>query len=101
MVLHQNMFEYYFFLLSPQRRYVEGFTGKGQTSLAIIYAVSAVFNWLAPSAMALMGLKITLIIGAITYALYIMTFFWLSNALLYSGSALIGVGAALIWTAQV
>ena len=99
---------------------MEGFSGNGYTSLSIIYAVSAVFNWLAPSAIAVMGIKISigktkyrcsirrtlhkalfLVIGAVTYALFIASFFYLSNAMLYSASALIGVGAALIWTGQV
>ena len=32
--------------------------------------------------------------------MYIATFFYLADWLLYSGSAIIGFGAALIWTAQ-
>ena len=33
--------------------------------------------------------------------MYIATFFYLADWLLYTGSAVIGFGAALIWTAQV
>ena len=38
--------------------YVEGFTGDGFISLAIIYAVSAVFNWFAPSVMVVLGTQL-------------------------------------------
>lgn len=69
-------------------------------SLAIIYIVSAIFNWLAPSAMALMGLKITMIVGAATYVVFVAGFFIMDEIMLYSASALLGVGAAFIWTAQ-
>ena len=51
--------------------------------------------------MALIGYKLSMIVGSITYAAFIATFFYLNDWLLYGGSALIGVGAALIWTAQV
>ena len=63
--------------------------------------MSAVFNWLAPSAMAIMGLKLTMIVGASTYALFVAGFFLMYEEVLYTLSALIGVGAAFIWTAQV
>jgi len=43
----------------------------------------------------------TMVIGGIMYATYIATYFYLHDALLYTGSAILGVGAAFIWTAQV
>ncbi len=81
--------------------YVEGFNGQGYISLAIIYVVSAVFNWLAPSTMAVLGHKFTMAVGAFTYAAFIASFFYLNDILLYTASGVIGVGAALLWTAQV
>lgn len=81
--------------------YVEGFHGNSYISLGLLYAVSAIFNWLAPTIMIILGLKYTMFIGALCYAAYIATFFYLNDYLLYSGSAVIGFGAALIWTAQV
>ena len=42
-----------------------------------------------------------MIAGSVTYALFIASFFYLMDELLYSASALLGFGAALIWTAQV
>ncbi len=41
------------------------------------------------------------IIGGITYALFIAQLIYPNNILLYGASAIIGVGAAIIWTAQV
>ncbi len=75
--------------------------GDGFIALCIIYGVSAVCNWFAPSIMTVIGLKFTMIFGAVWYATYIASFFYLHAALLYSASALLGFGAALIWTAQV
>ncbi len=49
----------------------------------------------------MIGLKFTMILGAVWYVAYIASFFYLNEALLYSASAMLGVGAALIWTAQV
>ncbi|KAK8743642.1 hypothetical protein OTU49_001181 [Cherax quadricarinatus] len=45
------------------------FEGSGYTSLAIIYAVFAIFNWLSPSCLSYLGPKVTMIIGGITYAM--------------------------------
>jgi len=41
------------------------------------------------------------IIGGVTYALFIAQLIYPNNILLYGASAIIGVGAAIIWTAQV
>jgi hypothetical protein len=41
--------------------YVEGFTGDGYTSLAVIYAVFSMSNWFAPSVLALLGPRISLV----------------------------------------
>ncbi len=42
-----------------------------------------------------------MMVGALAYALFIAQLLILNNILLYSASALLGVGAALIWTGQV
>lgn len=47
----------------------DSFTGSGYTSLAIIYAVLAIMNWAAPSIISLIGPKIAMIIGGVTYLL--------------------------------
>ena len=80
--------------------YVEGFTGDGFTSLAIIYAVFSLANWVAPPVVAFIGPRFTLIFGGVCYSLFIAQLTWPNNYLLYGASALIGVGAAMIWVAQ-
>jgi hypothetical protein len=45
--------------------------------------------------------RITMMVGALTYALFIAQLMVLNNIFLYTASALLGVGAALIWTGQV
>ncbi len=41
--------------------YVEGFTGSGYTSLAVIYAVFALSNWFVPSVISVVGPRISLV----------------------------------------
>lgn len=76
------------------------FTGSGYISLAVIYAVFASFNWLAPSCLSFLGPKLTMIVGGVTYVIFIGGFLWPHTVILYLTSVLIGVGAALIWTGQ-
>jgi len=76
------------------------FQGDGYTSLAVIYAVFAVCNWLAPSIISITGPRITMIIGAVTYCLFIASFLVPKTWLLYLASCVIGFGAAIIWTGQ-
>lgn len=80
--------------------YVEGFTGNGFISAAIVYGVFTLANWVAPSAVALMGPRMTMIVGASVYVVYLVQLQLLNDILLYSVSALLGLGAALLWTAQ-
>ncbi|XP_047485284.1 UNC93-like protein MFSD11 [Penaeus chinensis] len=77
-----------------------GFRGSGYISLAVIYAVFATFNWLAPSCLSFLGPKLTMIVGGVTYVIFIASFLWPQTWLLYLSSVLIGIGAALIWTGQ-
>ncbi|XP_039261374.1 UNC93-like protein MFSD11 isoform X2 [Styela clava] len=76
------------------------FNGVGYTSLAIIYTVFAVANWVAPSIVSIIGPKYSMIISAVTYTAYIATFIKPMTVTLYLGSVLIGIGAAVLWTAQ-
>lgn len=69
-------------------------------SLAIIYIFLAVFNWTAPSVISVIGAKFSMIVGGITYLLFIMSFAIPKVWLLYLVSAVIGIGAAMIWTGQ-
>lgn len=74
------------------------FTGEAYTSLAIIYAVFATCNWLAPSYISMTGPRIAILTGACCYVLFIGSFLWPQNVLLYAASCILGLGAALIWT---
>ena len=74
------------------------FTGEAYTSLAIVYAVFATCNWLAPSYISITGPRVAIFTGACCYVFFIATFLWPQNALLYSASCVLGLGAALIWT---
>jgi len=80
--------------------YVEGFQGVGQWSLAIIYMMFTCCNWIAPSVVAVLGPRPTMVVGALTYAAFMAQMLVLNTYLLYASSALLGVGAAIIWTAQ-
>lgn len=76
------------------------FKGDGYISMAVIYAVMSICNWTAPSTISMVGPKIAMIFGAITYLLYILSFLIPETWLLYVASTVIGVGAAMIWTGQ-
>ncbi|XP_037042779.1 UNC93-like protein MFSD11 [Bradysia coprophila] len=76
------------------------FKGDGYTSLAVIYGVLAICNWLAPSALSICGPRGAMFIGSITYCLFMVSFLWPQTWLLYAASGVLGVGAALIWTGQ-
>ncbi|KAL0278554.1 UNVERIFIED_CONTAM: hypothetical protein PYX00_000347 [Menopon gallinae] len=76
------------------------FKGAGYISLAVLYAVFATCNWIAPSVISLTGPKIAMLIGGAFYTLFIFSFLFLEKWLLYVVSVLVGVGAALIWTGQ-
>ncbi|XP_050084205.1 UNC93-like protein MFSD11 [Anopheles aquasalis] len=76
------------------------FTGDGYTSLAIIYAALSLSNWVTPSVLSAIGPRLAMIIGAVTYCLFMACFFVPHVALLYLFSVVLGAGAALIWTGQ-
>nr|XP_037286511.1 UNC93-like protein MFSD11 [Rhipicephalus microplus] len=76
------------------------YTGDGYVSLAVIYAVFAISNWLAPSVITFLGPKYTMLFGAITYNIFVLQFLFPVTWGLYAASVAIGVGAAMIWTGQ-
>ncbi|XP_053678042.1 UNC93-like protein MFSD11 [Anopheles nili] len=76
------------------------FTGDGYTSLAIIYAALSLSNWVTPSVLSAIGPRLAMAIGAITYCLFMASFFLPHVILLYGCSIILGAGAALIWTGQ-
>lgn len=58
----------------------------------------SVCNWLAPSYISITGPRVAILTGCCCYVLFIGSFFWPKDALLYAVSGVLGVGAALIWT---
>ncbi|XP_033121361.1 UNC93-like protein MFSD11 [Anneissia japonica] len=76
------------------------FKGSGYYSLSIIYAIFAAANWIAPSVVALIGPRLSMFSGGIVYTLFILSFIKPMVWSLYTGSVLLGVAAAIIWTGQ-
>ncbi|KAI5705358.1 hypothetical protein M8J75_014224 [Diaphorina citri] len=76
------------------------FTGDGFVSQGLIYAAFSVCLWLAPSVNSVVGPKITMVMGVVGYEIFILSFFFHITWLIYLGSILVGVGAALVWTGQ-
>nr|XP_019949975.1 PREDICTED: UNC93-like protein MFSD11 [Paralichthys olivaceus] len=76
------------------------FTGSGYHSLGIIYGIFSFSNLLAPAVVTVIGPKITMFISGLLYSGYIAVFIIPSTWSFYFTSVLIGMGAALLWTAQ-
>lgn len=76
------------------------FTGSGYHSLGIIYGVFSFANLLAPTVVAVIGPKFTMFLSGILYSGYIAVFIIPSTWSFYLTSVLIGIGAAMLWTAQ-
>jgi len=72
----------------------------GYISAAIIYFVFTFANFIAAPIVGLLGARWAMVGGAITYGIFQAGFLFLNEPFLYVSSALIGVGAAVIWTAQ-
>ncbi|EGD83101.1 hypothetical protein PTSG_03741 [Salpingoeca rosetta] len=72
----------------------------GTESLAIIYAVFALGNFISPIVVHYIGARPSMFLGGIGYALFIGSILTLNKALILSASALLGLSAAIIWTAQ-
>lgn len=76
------------------------FTGSGYHSLGIIYGIFSFSNLLAPTVVAVIGPKITMFLSGLLYSGYIAVFIIPSTWAFYLTSVLIGIGAAMLWTAQ-
>lgn len=76
------------------------FHGSGYTSMAIIYAVFSTSNLIAPSVIAVVGPQLSLFFSGLVYSAYIAVFIHPYTWSFYTFSVLLGVGAAVLWTAQ-
>uniref|UniRef100_A0AC35GKN3 UNC93-like protein MFSD11 n=1 Tax=Panagrolaimus sp. PS1159 TaxID=55785 RepID=A0AC35GKN3_9BILA len=72
----------------------------GYISMAIIYGVFTLANFIAAPIVGVLGPKWAMVFGAACYAIFQCGFLFLNEYFLYISSAIIGVGAAVIWTAQ-
>ncbi|XP_061556105.1 UNC93-like protein MFSD11 isoform X2 [Phycodurus eques] len=76
------------------------FHASGYTSMAIIYGVFSASNLLAPSVLAVAGPHLSMFFSGLLYSAYIGVFVYPYTWSFYAASALVGVGAAVLWTAQ-
>ncbi|RWS10098.1 UNC93-like protein MFSD11 [Dinothrombium tinctorium] len=72
----------------------------GYYSFCIIYAVLSIANWIAPSVVAAIGPRVSMILGALTYCIFVANFLYPMRYGLYIASVIIGLGAGIIWTGQ-
>uniref|UniRef100_A0A8C4SVI1 UNC93-like protein MFSD11 n=1 Tax=Erpetoichthys calabaricus TaxID=27687 RepID=A0A8C4SVI1_ERPCA len=76
------------------------FQGSGYTSLAIIYGVFSASNLISPSVVAILGPQISLFLSGLVYSFYIAIFIHPLTWTFYTASVLLGIAAAVLWTAQ-
>lgn len=72
----------------------------GFTSLGILYTTLALSTFIAPAVVKTVGNRPSLFVGALTYCMYIGANIKVIPPILLSVSAVMGVGAAVLWTAQ-
>lgn len=78
----------------------ETFSGSGYYSLGIIYGIFSFANLLAPTVVAVIGAKLSMFGSGLLYSGYIAAFILPFTWSFYLTSVLIGIGAAMLWTAQ-
>ncbi|XP_013886818.1 UNC93-like protein MFSD11 [Austrofundulus limnaeus] len=76
------------------------FHGSGYTSMAIIYGVFSASNLMAPSVVTVIGPQISMFVSGLIYSGYIAMFIHPLTWSFYTASVLVGVAAAVLWTAQ-
>jgi len=74
--------------------------GDGYISMSLLYAIFAMANFFSPSIVKICGHKASMFVSALSYLLYIVMYLFPSPAFMYTASVIIGIGAAVIWTAQ-
>nr|XP_020443578.1 UNC93-like protein MFSD11 [Monopterus albus] len=76
------------------------FSGSGYTSMAIIYGVFSASNLIAPSVVAVIGPQLSMFFSGLLYSGYIAMFIYPYTWSFYTASVLVGIAAAVLWTAQ-
>ncbi|XP_070970293.1 UNC93-like protein MFSD11 [Oncorhynchus clarkii lewisi] len=77
-----------------------GFSGSGYTSMSIIYGVFSASNLIAPSVVAVIGPQLSMFFSGLAYSGYIATFIKPFTWSFYTASVVVGIAAAILWTAQ-
>ena len=72
----------------------------GYISNSVAYFSYAIFNWIAPVILSFLKPKYTMFLASILYAIYYVAFIYPNTIIIYIASILIGLGAAMLWTAQ-
>uniref|UniRef100_A0A671XJQ5 Major facilitator superfamily domain containing 11 n=1 Tax=Sparus aurata TaxID=8175 RepID=A0A671XJQ5_SPAAU len=76
------------------------FHGSGYTSMAIIYGVFSASNLIAPSVVTVIGPQLSMFFSGLLYSGYIAMFIYPYTWSFYTASVFVGIGAAVLWTAQ-
>ncbi|XP_046875302.1 UNC93-like protein MFSD11 [Hypomesus transpacificus] len=76
------------------------FHGSGYTSMAIIYGVFSASNLIAPSVVAVVGAQLSMFFSGLIYSGYVAMFIHPYTWSFYTASVVVGVAAAILWTAQ-
>ncbi|XP_060696256.1 UNC93-like protein MFSD11 [Hemiscyllium ocellatum] len=76
------------------------FSSSGYNSLAIIYGVFSASNLIAPSVVAVVGPKMSMVFSGVVYSGYVVSFSKPMTWSFYITSIFIGFAAAVLWTAQ-
>ena len=83
-----------------KKSFVDQKFGDGYISLSIVYIVFCISNFVAPGVVSVVGHKTTMFFAAASYLLYILSYLSPTPGFIYTASALNGLGAAFLWTAQ-
>uniref|UniRef100_A0A3B3ZUP1 Uncharacterized protein n=1 Tax=Periophthalmus magnuspinnatus TaxID=409849 RepID=A0A3B3ZUP1_9GOBI len=69
-------------------------------SMAIIYGVFSASNLISPSVVTVIGPQLSMFFSGLLYSAYIAMFIYPFTWTFYTASVLVGIGAAVLWTAQ-
>ena len=65
------------------------------------YVVFALACWISPSVVVITGPRLSMVVASLAYAFQISQYLYLNTISVYVASVLIGIGAPVLWTAQV
>ncbi|RZF42180.1 hypothetical protein LSTR_LSTR004329 [Laodelphax striatellus] len=76
------------------------FVVEGYTVLGVLYSMFTVTLWMAPSIVAVIGIRSSFLFASVGYTLYIVAFNVEEAWAIYGGAMLCGLGAGILWTAE-